>query len=491
MASATLTSPSDFPRLPSYFTPIPEYMEEEDDDQEDTTETTKPNKRHPTPPHSSASPATASTVESTTPRSTPGEEKATTTFDNAVNLGKRRPSSVGKIKSIVPVVDTSSGSPNKSSGGVKALFSTLTCKNLQVISSVTPSPRQSSSRRSTSNSTSHEGEWKLAVVELSRKLHQTTKKHDEAVLEAAKLKQSLAEMETKVTKLESHCEELRLAALQSQVTRSGRYTLHHYANKNGARGGKGAGGGFVVDPSFPVDDFLKAVTESRSAVRHLARSLAIQIRQTRDSKLLQRIALLLQPFGMDPPSSTKSLLLYVEALLNYVFYQDFESAGFTRSGREPVLDPFLRCHSNLSTYQALKALSWEEVLKKGTKSYSEELSGFCDRKMGEIVGLFTWTQAWLEPMLCAFFGAAKWVWLVHLLTRSVHPALPLFRVGKDDQFDSRYMEDVAVEKVQQGEARSVTSRIQMMVAPGFYVYDSVIKCKVICIYNIKNDHVTY
>ncbi|KAL9330302.1 hypothetical protein ACSQ67_005305 [Phaseolus vulgaris] len=93
--------------------------------------------------------------------------------------------------------------------------------------------------------------------------------------------------------------------------------------------------------------------------------------------------------------------------------------------------------------------------------------------MSEIVAMLGWNRAWPEPLLQAFFGASKSVWMVHLLANSVHPSLPLFRVDKGINFDSVYMEDMGGDKA----SKLVPSVVRIMVAPGFYVYGSAVKCK--------------
>jgi hypothetical protein len=49
-----------------------------------------------------------------------------------------------------------------------------------------------------------EEQWKIAVAELSHKLIQATRKRDEAVLKALRLKHTMAELEKKLNKLEIH-----------------------------------------------------------------------------------------------------------------------------------------------------------------------------------------------------------------------------------------------------------------------------------------------
>nr|DAD40821.1 TPA_asm: hypothetical protein HUJ06_015144 [Nelumbo nucifera] len=100
-------------------------------------------------------------------------------------------------------------------------------------------------------------------------------------------------------------------------------------------------------------------------------------------------------------------MFYLEALLNRAFYEDFESIGFQKSGSERILNPIQKCEANYASFTLLRGLTWDEVLKKGTKHFSEEFSRFCDRKMSEIVAMLEWNRAWPEPLLQAFFGATK------------------------------------------------------------------------------------
>ncbi|KAK9276503.1 hypothetical protein L1049_006037 [Liquidambar formosana] len=104
--------------------------------------------------------------------------------------------------------------------------------------------------------------------------------------------------------------------------------------------------------------------------------------------------------------------------------------------------------------------------------------------MSEIVAMLGWNRAWSEPLLQAFFGASKCVWLVHLLANSVHPSLPIFRVDKGVRFDSIYMEDMGGDRAR----KLVPAVVRIMVAPGFYVYGNVVKCKVLCRYYNNNNN---
>ena len=54
----------------------------------------------------------------------------------------------------------------------------------------------------------------------------------------------------------------------------------------------------------------------------------------------------------------------------------------------------------------------------------------------------------------------------------MNPGLQIFRVEKDDRFDPVYMEETGGDRYK--------SVVRAMVQPGFYVYGSVVKCKVVC-----------
>lgn len=391
-----------------------------------------------------------------------------------VNCNKCRPSTRERI-SIVPL-DTN-GRPSSSSYArspnanlLKSFFSSITGKSPRPSSASSSSSTSSSINTNCQQSNREEEDGYLNVGELKRKLIETSRTRDEAVLECSLLKRNMSELERKLTKLESYCHELK------SITGNNNNNIPLLA----------AG----ESPSFQVDAFLESVSNARTMVRHLSRGVVSQIRQFGAPKSLDKISLILQPYDVvrvptaaatgKNNSAYKSLLFHLEAVLNRCFYEDFESTGFNRGVFNKILDPYVRSESNRTAYAKLKGLTWEEVLNKGTRHYSEDLSGFCDRKMSQVVNLLGWGRAWPEPLLQGFFGAAKSVWLAHLLAWSTHPAIPLFRVESGVKFDSGYMENVAVESIRKG---LHPGSIRMMVAPGFYVHSSVIKCKVVCMYN--------
>ncbi|EEF51006.1 conserved hypothetical protein [Ricinus communis] len=455
MASSSSSPPS---LLASpHFTPIQECEEREQEDEErnqNMATTPKPTpsssvdkretpKHQPTPLHVK----NGKTNFKKRHDNCSGEEE-----DGSVSCNKCRPHSREKI-SVVPL-DTNGLNKNSSfiaspNGLFKSLFSSLTRK----------------SPKSIDVSTSRDEQWKIAIAELSHKLIQATRKRDEAILEASRLKYSMSELEKKLNKLEVYCHNLK----------SG---LDECSSNSPYRNGKG----LTIYQRNSVNEkvielFLVSVSEARSSVRLLSRSLTMQLRHM-GGRVFERISVLLQPYDVKISSSKnpKSILFYLEALLNKTFFEDFESVGFQKSSINSILNPIDRCEANYASFNVLKELTWEEVLSKGTRHFSEEFSKFCDRKMNEIVAMLGWNRAWPEPLLQAFFGASRNVWLVHLLANSVHPGLPIFRVDKWVRFDSVYMEDMGGDRAK----KLVPTIVRIMVAPGFYVYGNVVKCKVLC-----------
>ncbi|CAA7029045.1 unnamed protein product [Microthlaspi erraticum] len=373
----------------------------------------------------------------------------------AVSCNKCRPHHSHRDKfSVVPLDSHSNpsfiSSPNLI---IKSIFQSLTRRSPKPASTAALPPRSSSSSAADA---SREEQWRLAVAELSHKLIQATKKKEDAVVEASRLKSSMAELEKKLNKLEIYCHNLK----------SG---LDECSNKKQSVPIRKDGFNDRI-----IQQFLVSVSESRTSIRALSRSLASQLR-TVGGKVYERLSLLLQPFDVKINSfakNPKSLIFYLEAILSRAFFEDFEASGFQKNGSTRILNPIDRCEANYASFNVLMELTWDEVLSRGTKHFSEEFSRFCDRKMSDVVSMLCWNRAWPEPLLQAFFGASKSVWLVHLLANSVNPSLQIFRVEKDDRFDPVYMEETGGDRLK--------SLVRAMVQPGFYVYGSVVKCKVVC-----------
>ncbi|KAI9076670.1 hypothetical protein K1719_041435 [Acacia pycnantha] len=377
--------------------------------------------------------------------------------EGSISCTKCRPHSCEKI-TVVPL-DNNKRTPLLASpnGIFKSIFSSLTHK----------SPKSSTEAMSTS---SREEQWKIALAELSHKLIQATRKRDEAISESSRLKYSMAELEKKLNRLEVYCHKLKSGLDKCSNNSPYRMTKTQIFHES----------------DVVLKHFMVAVSEARSLVRFLSRSLIMQLRHMGGNKVHERVSLLLQPYEIkiSLSNNSRSLLFYLEALLNKAFYEDFESIRFQKNASSFILNPEERCEVNFASFNMLHGLTWEEVLNKGTRHFSEEFSRFCDRKMSEIVAMLGWNRAWPEPLLQAFFVASKSVWLVHLLANSVHPSLPIFRVDNGVRFDSVYMEDMSGDNG----TKLVSSIVRIMISPGFYVSGGVVKCKVLCRNFNSNGH---
>ncbi|XP_010276613.1 PREDICTED: IRK-interacting protein isoform X2 [Nelumbo nucifera] len=465
LSSKASVSPPPPPHHSPLFTPIRENEDEEEEEEQHhhyynrrtptshTTEQNVTSKHQPTPLHHHS-------MNNNAKPSSRKRPEANDEDDRSVSCNKCRPTSREKI-SVVPIdINGSNKHPNASPNGLfRSIFLSLTRK----------SPRSSES----SSSTAKEEQWKLVVADLSQKLIQATRKRDEALQEASRLKYSMSELEKKLNKLEIYCHNLKSGL---EVCSNSPHLVPK--NINPAMVMSAVKG--LEHQDSVIESFLSSVSEARSSVRTLSRSLTLQLRQM-GCRVYERISALLQPYDVKVSFSKnpRSIMFYLEALLNRAFYEDFESIGFQKSGSERILNPIQKCEANYASFTLLRGLTWDEVLNKGTRHFSEEFSRFCDRKMSEIVAMLGWNRAWPEPLLQAFFGAAKNVWLIHLLACSVHPALPVFRVDKGMRFDGVYMEDMGADKAR----KLVPAVVRIMVAPGFYVYSNVVKCKVLCRYD--------
>ncbi|MED6156002.1 hypothetical protein PIB30_010934 [Stylosanthes scabra] len=454
MAAAAAASCSKSPPLPSrhspQFTPIQEELEVDEYSEDRSRATPIPTptatQRHHHPP----TPIVNNNTKHKKKRSESESSSLNAQEDGSVSCNKCRPHSRDKIF-VLPILDHNSHNKHHSS-----LLSSPNGIFRSIVSKLT--------RKSPMSSASREDQWKLAVAELSHKLVQATRKRDEALLEASRLMKSMADLEKKLNKLEMYCHTLK-SGLED-------------CNK-------------VVVAQNPqqesvIQQFLVCVSEARSSVRVLSRSLTMQLRQMGGgggggNKVYEKVSMLLQAYDirMCMWKNPRSVAVYLEALLNRAFYEDFETVGFMKNACNSVLNPMERCSWKMECFKMVEGLTWEEVLSKGTRHFSSEFSRFCDRKMSEIVGMLGWNRAWPEGLLQAFFAASKSVWMVHLLANSVHPTFSIFRVDKSAKFESLYMEDMASDKSH----TLLPSLVRIMVAPGFYVYGSAVKCKVLCRYH--------
>lgn len=474
MAPSSSSVPSFSPPLrPHSFTPIMECDREGNEDEESQDRTSSV-KSTPMDQYSNYKPKPSHRKMP----STGSDSVSSSVDDRGVSCNKCRPSNRDKNISVVPLDNTGTNrqalaSPN---GIFKSLFGSLVKKSPRILNdgSSTAVPV-----------TSREEQWRIVAMELSNKLIDATQKRDEAVQEALKLKRNMSEIEKKLNKLEIYCHNLKSGLDECNNVAVASVPVSSPTNKPGSVPHESVVFG---DQDKVVENFLVSVSEGRSTVRFLARSLTLQLRRM-GTKVYDRISSSLQPYDIKISLSRnpKELMTCIEALLNKSFFEDFESIGFQKGSANPILNPIDRCEANFTSFSRLQSLEWDDVLNKGTKHFSEEFSKFCDRKMSEIVAMLGWNRAWPEPLLQAFFGASKAVWLVHLLANSVHPSLPIFRVDKEAKFDSVYMEDMVGDKAR----RLVPTMVRIMVVPGFYVYGNVVKCKVLCRYHNNSNGTDY
>ncbi|KAL9248400.1 hypothetical protein vseg_021725 [Gypsophila vaccaria] len=306
---------------------------------------------------------------------------------------------------------------------------------------------------------------KVPIEMLKKQLIEANQKRDAALAEVSEIRSSFGELTKKLETLESYCEELK-KALKQTVT----------ANSSSKRGN--LSDLMPVSEEVMIEGFLQIVSEARLSVKQFCKTLSEQIDET-DEQLTQNLNLLLKPYKFSSTSRHSKLVFYhLEAIINQAFYQDFENCIFQKNGTPKLLDPQQHRQAQFQSFASLRNLSWNEVLKKGTKYYSEELNQFCDQKMSCIITTLKWTRPWSETLLETFFVAGKCIWLLHLLAFSFCPPLVILRVDENRPFDSQYMEDIFSDKQKEENA----SRVKVMIMPGFYVQDKILRCKVLCRY---------
>ncbi|KAH0459735.1 hypothetical protein IEQ34_012549 [Dendrobium chrysotoxum] len=323
-------------------------------------------------------------------------------------------------------------------------------------------------------------DWGTFSLEtLKRELFEANKQKDAALAQVAEMRFSLGELQQKLITLESYCEELKKSLKQAvleqeklvlnPLKRTKPISSNHTCNENS----------MPVSHDVMVEGFLQVVSEARLSVKHFCKTLIDNIDKT-DSSLLEKISMLVHPNPLNlDQKCPKGVLYHLEALINQSLYQDFENCVFQKNGTPKVLDPHQDRQENFSSFISLRNLSWNEVLRKGTKYYSDDFSCFCDQKMSSIVSILNWSRPWPELLLQSFFVAAKCMWLLHLLAFSFNPPLLILRVDENRSFDPLYMEDVSRDKQQRAHS---LAQVKVMVMPGFYVHDKVLRCRVLCRY---------
>ncbi|KAE8784991.1 IRK-interacting protein [Hordeum vulgare] len=325
-------------------------------------------------------------------------------------------------------------------------------------------------------------EWGLLSLDSLRKeLAEANAHRDAAQEDAAEMRSSLGELTTKMMSLEAYCSELKKALRQATDHNGGTDTQSHSRRSSSRSIGASRelpGDGMPVSHEAMVEGFLQIASEARLSVKQLCKALIQQVEEP-DNGLSDKLNLLLQPhqLAIAGRHCSKAVLYHLEAIMNQTLYQEFENPSFQRNGAARHLDPGQDRRESFASFVALRNLSWSEVLRKGTRYYSEDLSRFCDQKMSCVVAALSWSWPWPEQLLQCFFVATKCVWLLHLLAFSFAPPLPILRVDDGRAFDQAYMEDILPDRRQTQDLLPL--RVKIMVMPGFYVQDRVLKCKVL------------
>lgn len=321
----------------------------------------------------------------------------------------------------------------------------------------------------------------LSIETLKRELMEANESRDAALMEVSEMRSSFGELRQKLEYLEAYCEELKKALRQAATHAKDSHQVNEKLGNFPRRGKSIDGNGeslMPVSEEAMVEGFLQIVSEARLSVKQFCKTLVAQIEET-DHTLMDNLNVLLQPYKLSLSSKySKAVLYHLEAMINQSLYQDFENCVFQKNGSPKILDPQQDRQAQFASFVSLRNLSWNEVLRKGTKFYSEEFSKFCDQKMSCIITTLNWTRPWPEQLLQAFFVAAKCIWLLHLLAFSFNPPLGILRVEDNRSFDAHYMEDMLMDR----QKSHGSSRVKIMVMPGFYVQDKVLRCKVLCRY---------
>ncbi|XP_076948117.1 IRK-interacting protein-like [Bidens hawaiensis] len=370
---------------------------------------------------------------------------------------------------VVPMTDSHStvqSQPKPKSGKTLSwLFPRLNKKKHKNIENTEKSPN-----RVGSESLDEAGFKYSGMIEaLKKELTKANESRDAALLEVSEMKSSVNDLQQKLEYLENYCEELK-KALDQAMLRMKDSDDSRAVNINNKK--------MPVSNEVMVEGFMQMVSEARLSVKHFCKTLVAQIDEE-DTVLLNNINSALQPHKLSLNSkNSKAVLCHLEAVINESLYQDFENCVFEKNGSPKLLDLEQEREARFSSFCALRNLSWNEVLRKGTKYYSEEFSRFCDQKMSGIITSLNWNRPWPEQLLQTFFVAAKCIWLLHLLAFSFSPALRILRVEENRSFDGGFMEDVFVDR----KRAQNPNRVKVMVMPGFYMHDRVLRCKVLCKY---------
>ncbi|KAI5074080.1 hypothetical protein GOP47_0010041 [Adiantum capillus-veneris] len=253
------------------------------------------------------------------------------------------------------------------------------------------------------------------------------------------------------------------------------------------------------------EEFLSAVAEARVGVKQVSRVLLQHVQENMGTGLLVEMegqegeaAEQWRPIlmmcrearkaekrerGESSSSRSRDVGYCIEALISLAFYEHFENVGFDKNGAHHILDPAQRALAFYHSFLKLAKLTPTQLLTQSSALYNAAFDRFCSRKMralGRAVGCPG--RLWPDELARSFLAAARAVWLLHQLAFA-YPACPpaIFRVAAHSPFDARFMELLPTHHLH----RPATTLhhhhrlVSLMVMPGFFLYDDIIKCKVL------------
>lgn len=308
-----------------------------------------------------------------------------------------------------------------------------------------------------------------SLVSFKKELIEASENRDSALSEVGDMRSSLTELKQKLGHLEAYCKELKKALIEARQGEPHDPTTRRMTPlRNPA----------PVSHEVMLEGFLQMVSEARLSVKQLCRSLMTQIEEA-GTDIMETIDFPVRSNHLSfNPGYSRELGYHLQARVNRTFYQDFENCVFQKNGSPRILDPRQEHLENFSAFVSLRSLSWREVLNRGgSQPYLADLARFCEQKMACLVALLDSSSPRREHLRESFFVAAKCIWLLHLLAFSFSPPLAILRVDEKRRFDHVYMEDVLSDKER---PRPPPGRVKVMVTPGFYVHERVVRCKVLC-----------
>ncbi|KAH7442242.1 hypothetical protein KP509_03G078200 [Ceratopteris richardii] len=345
-------------------------------------------------------------------------------------------------------------------------------------------------------------DMQIAMESMKQEVSQANKSRDDALTEVSELKRAIQEMGKKLGRLEDQykCFDFPSRRVGSLMNMKRQLLNHDSIQKDNEdvyehpRVSSSRAQTISMAPGPTKGEFCHAVVEARVGIKQFCRTLLQQLREKSD---LDKIEMMLKAQNFKVNVSVKGgtvskrVKYLMESLVNQVFYEDFENIKFTKSGSYCVLDPRQRPLAFFKTYMGILQVGWNELVSTDSSAYSASFDGFCDQKMSKIAEelLFFWDpeEGWPDELVEAFFIAAKWVWLLHLLAFSFELPATIFRVSNKDYFDSLYMEELSMKDnidKQSGSRRALdergTPQVLVMVMPGFFFNSyEVIRCKVL------------